>query len=347
MANRLRLLMAVTMLFPQLILASLNMYATAGNGQVFSPPETATLAMMIILVLLLPGPAWRWLMGSKLAAMRHFCERVKQGDYRKPLILTNEDSAGDEELTVLMRDMNWMARRMEGREMDLQQAVGKLSRSQQLLSEQNQSLEQANAELRDVQRSLQTNNQDLESAYRRMKQMALTDPLTSLANRRCFFETLERQYGISPDGCRPLSMLMIDIDRFKSINDKYGHQTGDWVLQQLAALIRRSTRQTDLTARIGGEEYAVLMPDTMAMPALQVAQRIHEAVNASLWTMENGTSIKVTVSIGVCTLPCFRCRADGELLFHGADLALYHAKNNGRNGISRYDETRSAVEKIA
>ena len=338
--------MLVLLPLPQGLIALWNIWAggpATGKGALVT--ETVSLALSLLLALLLPAPSWNWLMGGSLSALRQFCERVKQGDYRQPLLLRNENGEEDE-WTALMRDFNWMARRMEQRERDLKKAVDELSRSRQLLREQFEAVEKSHLELKLAQGSLQSNHRNLENAYQKMKQMALTDPLTSLANRRCFFETMESQYGVSPDGCHPVSLLMLDIDRFKSINDQFGHQSGDRVLRQLAVLISGNTRQSDLTARIGGEEYAVLMPDTLSGAALQVARRIHTAVNEIRWQLGEDVFLEVTVSIGVCTLPCFRCRADGELLFHGADLALYHAKNNGRNGISRYDETGSSVEKI-
>ena len=173
---------------------------------------------------------------------------------------------------------------------------------------------------------------DFEEAIRRqdeMRQLAETDPLTGLFNRRAFAERLEHEVARAARANTVLSCLMLDIDRFKVLNDSYGHALGDQVLVQLADILRREQRTMDVLARLGGEEFVVLLPETGMRGARIYAERILRRVNAAmLGTAEHPAQI--TVSIGVATFPDERV-TDPDSLLRLADVNLLRAKADGRN----------------
>lgn len=137
---------------------------------------------------------------------------------------------------------------------------------------------------------------------------------------------------------------MLDIDRFKLINDTYGHQAGDKVLLELAEIIQGSTRDGDLAARIGGEEYALLLPNTSSQQAVVVAQRIQKSLVDHEFILNDNKPIFITVSIGICTISQLAC-LDRENLYTYADQALYHSKHIGHNSISVYDPRSGTMHK--
>lgn len=158
---------------------------------------------------------------------------------------------------------------------------------------------------------------------------ARVDYLTNLSNRRYFMEQAEEELHRAQRYKMPLSLLMLDIDHFKLINDSYGHKTGDQVLQKLSELLQQSLREVDVLGRIGGEEFAILLPESNMEQAVEVAERLRvQVANAKLLEV-NGALIRFTVSVGVA----FSYNADKNLdkLLAEADEALYKAKNSGRN----------------
>ncbi|WP_018152883.1 GGDEF domain-containing protein [Leeia oryzae] len=161
-----------------------------------------------------------------------------------------------------------------------------------------------------------------------LEKQATTDSLTGLANRRYFRTLAEAEISRQMRSNRSLSLLYLDIDYFKSINDQYGHQAGDQVLTAVAAYFRISLRDQDVIARIGGEEFAILLPDTSSTEAQEIAERIRTGF-AMLKTEGLPSDIKLTVSIGLTTLDTQTVTLD-ELL-NQADRALYQAKKLGRN----------------
>ncbi len=172
----------------------------------------------------------------------------------------------------------------------------------------------------------------------RLEEEAGTDPLTGLANRRRFFERGGEAYELAQRHARPMSLLMLDIDHFKQINDSYGHPVGDQVLVRLARLLETSRRQGDLPARLGGEEFAILLPETPLPQALEAAERIREAVENAPLTLDDSRMVPYTVSIGVAEMQSHD--QDLPLLLIAADAALYRAKDEGRNRVVA--ETRVA-----
>lgn len=166
----------------------------------------------------------------------------------------------------------------------------------------------------------------------KLESQATKDYLTGLSNRRYFMERGENEFAQAKRYGHALSLLMIDIDRFKNINDAHGHQIGDIVLQQLANVLRSTFRTVDIVGRIGGEEFAVLLPETNLQQALEVAERLRVSVAETDLTQATGRPLHFTISIGVATLGNNReISLDG--LLNLADVALYEAKQSGRNKV--------------
>ncbi|MBQ0935264.1 GGDEF domain-containing protein [Ideonella paludis] len=160
-----------------------------------------------------------------------------------------------------------------------------------------------------------------------LRQLAMTDLLTALPNRRAFSQALVNELARSLRHGHPLSLAVMDLDHFKRINDNHGHSAGDEALQHTAKILRSQARCEDMVARIGGEEFALLMPETAAEQALEVAERMRKAVMAQPLSARAGGE-PVTTSVGVATVPP---GMDGEQALHAADRALYEAKRRGRN----------------
>lgn len=170
---------------------------------------------------------------------------------------------------------------------------------------------------------------ELVEANRQLSYLASTDPLTALPNRRHFLEALERQAARTARDNVPFCVVMLDIDHFKEVNDRLGHGIGDLVLQVAAERLGRSLREMDLMGRLGGEEFAVLLPGGTLPEALNVAERLRSDMAATPIKIGH-TSVPVTISLGVAqAAPGER----GAPLLSRADSALYQAKNSGRNRV--------------
>ena len=163
-------------------------------------------------------------------------------------------------------------------------------------------------------------------------EMAILDPLTALHNRRYMTSHLKTLFEESSQRGKPLSVLLLDIDYFKAVNDSYGHDAGDSVLREFAARVRRNIRGIDLACRLGGEEFVVVMPDTDLAKAYLVGERLRQCIAAApFYAGERIGTLEVTASVGVAALEF----ADDtpELILKRADQALYRAKRDGRNRI--------------
>lgn len=172
---------------------------------------------------------------------------------------------------------------------------------------------------------------NIETSYHEEIYRLMTfDGLTQVHNKRHFHETLDREVSRSARYERPMSLVVFDIDHFKRVNDTHGHLAGDALLRQLASLVRGRIRREDLFARVGGEEFAVLLPEIDQAGAVQFADKVRKVVEAASFHFEDVT-IGVTLSLGVATLrPPYNT---GEQLYKAADAALYAAKQGGRNRV--------------
>jgi diguanylate cyclase (GGDEF)-like protein len=172
---------------------------------------------------------------------------------------------------------------------------------------------------------------DLKANNQLLQQLAQTDPLTELHNRRHMMDTLEAEFDRSNRVGSPFALLMVDLDHFKQVNDSYGHQLGDKVLQSIAWEIQDTLRQYDSAARFGGEEFALLLPETALKGAKLVAERLRQNINDIEFTGPL-SELKSTVSIGIAAIPQDKISSISDLI-RLADDALYKAKRNGRNRV--------------
>jgi diguanylate cyclase (GGDEF)-like protein len=166
---------------------------------------------------------------------------------------------------------------------------------------------------------------------KRAEALSVTDDLTALFNSRYLNQVLHRETKRASRSRRPLSLLFIDLDGFKSVNDSHGHLSGSRALVEAAAVIRGSARETDVVARFGGDEFALVLPDTGVEGAFAVGERIRERIAAHVFLAGDGLAIRLTASVGVATLP--DVAASAEELMAAADKAMYAVKDAGKNGI--------------
>lgn len=167
------------------------------------------------------------------------------------------------------------------------------------------------------------------------EEAAFTDHLTGLANRRRFERQLEREVGRVLRFGHPFSLLMIDIDNFKRLNDTFGHDAGDDAIRRISRVLREGTRGIDLAARIGGEEFAVLLVETIQSAGMEVAERLRVAIK----TIESPSGVQITASFGVAECPADAQTGSGIL--KAADVALYEAKRSGRDRVVAIEPMRS------
>ncbi len=186
---------------------------------------------------------------------------------------------------------------------------------------------------------VQERTQELEISKKQLSIMANKDALTNLYNRRYFHDISQTLLHLGQRKQNSLSLLMIDIDRFKLVNDTYGHLAGDSVLKELASVLLKTTRGSDVVIRFGGEEFVIILPQTHINDAVQIAQKIRSAIkNLDIHIQNNIDKIlKITVSIGVTE--CY-CDDDKEIdtIIRRADEAMYEAKHNGRDKIVIYEK---------
>ncbi|MBF0203088.1 MAG: GGDEF domain-containing protein [Desulfamplus sp.] len=165
---------------------------------------------------------------------------------------------------------------------------------------------------------------------RELTQLATMDSLTGIINRRFFMERAEEEISRAVRYNHPITFFMMDIDHFKNVNDTYGHHAGDVVLKNVSQICLDSLRLNDLFGRIGGEEFAVLLPETPLEHAKIVAERIRQSIEKVRWNID-GITVSCTMSIGISQLQ--RNSKGLHQLMKAADDALYDAKNSGRNCI--------------
>jgi diguanylate cyclase len=193
-------------------------------------------------------------------------------------------------------------------------------------------MRETNKALRDRLTLSKSEISDLQQSLEAIRAESLTDPLTGLGNRKYFDRSIDAAVQNALDNGEPLSLLMFDIDHFKSFNDSYGHLTGDQVLRLVGLSLKQTIKGQDITARYGGEEFAVVLPNTALRQALTVADHIRRAVMAKELKKKSTGEIlgRVTISVGVSML---KPGDDTDSLIERADACLYAAKRSGRNRV--------------
>ncbi len=245
------------------------------------------------------------------------------------LYLTNE---GKQKLKSIIKQLEASSTKAE----EADRALKALAKEQQ----QNQDL----LEERVQERTLELNIalQELEEANQELERKNILDELTGLNNRRFYDQKILAEYRRCKRNLTPLSLVVIDIDHFKAVNDNYGHLAGDqclvWVSAQIKLCLKRSS---DLAFRYGGEEFCLILPDTEAEGAIALAEGLRENISAQIFYYQN-TEIPITISCGVSTYQQ-QSEVQPEQIFAGADNALYQAKHNGRNQTQQHKFTESEL----
>jgi diguanylate cyclase (GGDEF)-like protein/PAS domain S-box-containing protein len=200
--------------------------------------------------------------------------------------------------------------------------------------------------LRDISKR-KAAEEELQAANAKLQELAATDALTGLANRRSFDLALERECRRAERAGQPISVLMIDIDKFKAFNDSYGHQEGDNCLRQVAqAILQAFRRPGDLAARYGGEEFAIILPETDELGAMYVAEKLRSIVHALGLAHQGNDAGVVTISSGVACAESGD-NIEGATLVGEADRALYQAKDTGRNKVVCASEADKHLHRVA
>lgn len=189
--------------------------------------------------------------------------------------------------------------------------------------------------LKKVQSALEASERELSKLNAQLREISLTDGLTKVDNRRSLEERLHEMWEHSVRLHEPIAIVMCDIDKFKSVNDNYGHQAGDAVLKEFAQLLKGEAREIDRVGRYGGEEFLLILPGTVLDAAVTFAERLREKVAGHTFSYSGGTLCR-TMSCGVAASPHPRVK-DQEGLLRAADDALYVAKETGRNRVVRFD----------
>lgn len=180
-----------------------------------------------------------------------------------------------------------------------------------------------------------------------LRQLSLRDTLTSASNRRYFFQRLQEEISRAQRQSHAVGCLYMDLDYFKKINDNYGHAAGDMVLIHVSNIIQRTIRSSDVLARLGGEEFAVILPDISKFRMGEIAERIRIRVEAEPCELTSDTKIDVTISVGLAFFDLGEVVGEavelGEALVHQADQALLYTKEHGRNRVCAYEDVASRL----
>jgi len=188
--------------------------------------------------------------------------------------------------------------------------------------------------------------EEVERQKRELERISRTDALTGLDNRRYLEERLDEQFEHAKRLGENFSVVMCDLDKFKSVNDSYGHQAGDAVLQQLATILLDEAREIDRVGRYGGEEFMLLLPGAQLDSAVTFAERVRRSIEAHEFSLPDGQTLRRTASFGVAGWPHPRIR-NCDSLVRAADDALYVAKETGRNRVVRFDSPEFNAHTVA
>lgn len=197
--------------------------------------------------------------------------------------------------------------------------------------------------IRKVALEREKHEHEMDSVNKKLRELAITDGVTGAYNHRYFEITLEREWQKTQRLCHPLACIMIDLDNFKQINDKYGHQAGDMVLRGIASLLRREFREIDIISRYGGEEFAVILLEkpSHTQGLLKTMERIRKQIEMEKFQWKEQT-IRITASLGGALAPNPKFKLP-EMLVQAADQAMYCAKKQGKNASYLIDDCANCV----
>lgn len=197
-------------------------------------------------------------------------------------------------------------------------------------------IELADSRLQENNQQLRQQATELQSLNEELRRLTITDPMTGLHNRRHFDAIMETDLALSRRHNEVSSIIIIDLDHFKNINDTFGHKTGDRVLIHVANILKSKLRKTDTICRIGGEEFAVISRRAGIEDAMTVGEKLRKAVEMN--PLQAGKNcISLTISIGISSLPSTKQNTQPDDIFRKADAALYFSKEHGRNRVTHYD----------
>ena len=191
-------------------------------------------------------------------------------------------------------------------------------------------------------RDLEEQKKELEADREELQEEASRDALTDAFNRRYFEEALTREFETAHQHGWPMSVIFVDLDRFKQINDSHGHQAGDLMLQEVAGLLTENLRDTDIVARYGGDEFVLLLPGLDARAAEQIAGRLVNSARGRSINGTDGAELHITLSLGTATQDSAAAFEKPADLLAAADQALYHSKRNGRNQHTCFEAIEAA-----
>ncbi len=189
---------------------------------------------------------------------------------------------------------------------------------------------------------LEQSKKQLEEENSELKVENIRDPLTNAHNRRYFEESLAREFETAAKHAWPLSVVFVDLDKFKQVNDGFGHQAGDAILQTVAALLRDTLRDSDIVARYGGDEFVLLLPGVDTAQANRVGERVCEAARTRTAKTADGRSVGITLSLGIVTCDSHNKFDSPKALLAAADSALYESKRKGRDQFTCYGAVQAA-----
>jgi len=225
---------------------------------------------------------------------------------------------------------------------EAQTAWEETHQANQQLQEANLKLQAANQKLQEYNRQLQTQLAEIRSLQEQLREQAIRDSLTGCFNRRYLEETMEREFARAVREGYTVGVVMVDIDRFKAINDTFGHAVGDRIVMELGHSLQSLSRTGDIVCRYGGEEFLLLLPGLTAEVAVERAEQWRAAF-AALELPTTGRKIRLTISLGVAIYPIDS--EDSQEILRKADQALYLAKSNGRNRVELSSASRREIKK--
>lgn len=259
---------------------------------------------------------------ERFAGINQAIDEVQIGFYAGAALVTSE---GDTLGTLCVIDQ--LPRKLTREQEDALLALSRQVVAQVELTSAVDELKDNTARLHNYQSQLEDYQRRLEMTNARLRTLSVTDDLTGLNNRFAFEEELRNELDRAKQDKSALSLLLLDADHFKSYNDEFGHPAGDDALRIIAGYLKESMRTTDFVARIGGEEFVIILPGTVGESAWVLAERCRKSLEAAVWPER-----PITVSIGIASLDSRKI--DADTLISEADQALYHSKTTGRNRIS-------------